>query len=98
MNEHASESVVAPFPVYLSGEPSGNGKRAALDLVSLQRKIHLRGARITRDDGEFLADAKKRNMDIEPTTGEELERIAKEVTEQPAEVIERMKKLLGEKF
>jgi DNA-binding Lrp family transcriptional regulator len=33
-------------------------------------------------------------VDIEPATGEELERISKEVVVQPPEVIERMQKLL----
>ena len=66
----------------------------APDLVKILREALMK----MLNDGEFLADAKKRNMDIEPTTGEELERIAKDVTDQPPEVIERMKKLLGEKF
>jgi DNA-binding Lrp family transcriptional regulator len=34
-------------------------------------------------------------VEIEPTRGEELEALAKEVMTQPPEVIERMKKLLG---
>jgi tripartite-type tricarboxylate transporter receptor subunit TctC len=46
-------------------------------------------------DPELLAQAEKQNMEIEPTGGEELEALAKEVMSQPPEVIERMKKLLG---
>jgi hypothetical protein len=46
-------------------------------------------------DPELLAQAEKQSVEIEPTSGEVLETIAKEVMEQPAEVIERMKKLLG---
>jgi hypothetical protein len=46
-------------------------------------------------DPGFLAEAKKRNLEVEPSTGEELEKLAKEVMVQPAEVVERMKKLLG---
>ena len=46
-------------------------------------------------DPEFLAEAKKRNLEVEPSIGEELEKIAKEVMAQPPEVIERMKKLMG---
>jgi tripartite-type tricarboxylate transporter receptor subunit TctC len=49
----------------------------------------------TLSDPELLADAKKRRIDIEYTSGEELERLAKEVITKDAEVIERMKKLLG---
>lgn len=47
-------------------------------------------------DRELLADAKKKNLDITPSTGEELEGLAKEVISQPPEVIERMKKVLGQ--
>ena len=46
-------------------------------------------------DPEFLADAKKRNVDIEPTPAEELEKLSKEVINQPPEVIERVTKLLA---
>jgi len=46
-------------------------------------------------DPELLAQAEKQNVEIEPTSGEELEALAKEVMAQPPDVIERMKKLLG---
>jgi hypothetical protein len=46
-------------------------------------------------DPELLAQAEKFNLEIEPTRGEELEALAKELMTQPPEVIERMKKLLG---
>jgi len=49
----------------------------------------------TMSDREFLAEAKRRNLEIKPTAGEELEKLAKEIVVQPPEVIERMKKLLG---
>ena len=49
----------------------------------------------TTADREFLAEAKKRNLEIKPTTGEELEKLAKHIVVQPPEVVERMKKLLG---
>jgi hypothetical protein len=62
------------------------------------RKILRESLMKMMNDPGFLADAKKRKMDIEPTTGEELEGMAKEVTSQPPDVVERMKKLLGEKF
>ena len=48
----------------------------------------------TMSDPEFLAEAKKKKLDVEPTRGEELEAMAKEVISQPPDVIERMKKLL----
>ncbi|HEX9453994.1 MAG TPA: hypothetical protein VGA27_06525, partial [Candidatus Binatia bacterium] len=50
----------------------------------------------TMEDKEFLADIDKRNFDLDPVTGEDLEKIVKDVMSQPADVIARMKKLLGE--
>jgi hypothetical protein len=46
-------------------------------------------------DPELVAEAKKRAWEIEPVTGEELEAIGRKVMTQPADVIERMKKILG---
>ena len=50
----------------------------------------------TVKDAELLAEAKKRGWPVEPVAGEELEALAKEVIAQPPEVIQRLKKLLGE--
>ncbi len=47
------------------------------------------------DDPEFVAEAKKRDWELNPVTGERLETLAKEVIVQPPEVIARTKKLLG---
>jgi tripartite-type tricarboxylate transporter receptor subunit TctC len=44
---------------------------------------------------ELLAEAKKRGWEIRPVSGEDLANLAKEVSAQPAEVVERMKKLMG---
>jgi hypothetical protein len=38
----------------------------------------------------------KRKFDLDPVPGEELEKIVKEVMGQPADIIARMKKLLGQ--
>jgi hypothetical protein len=46
-------------------------------------------------DPAFLADVKKRGLEVDPSTGEELEKLAKQVMAQPPEVIERVKKLMG---
>ena len=46
-------------------------------------------------DPELLAEAKKSRMDIDPSTGEELQAMIKEVMDQPKDVIERAKKILG---
>jgi tripartite-type tricarboxylate transporter receptor subunit TctC len=49
----------------------------------------------TMNDPELLAEAKKGRMDLEYTSGEDLEALAKEVLSQPSEVIEEAKKILG---
>jgi tripartite-type tricarboxylate transporter receptor subunit TctC len=50
----------------------------------------------TIKDSDFLADLDKRKFDLDPTPGEELEKIAKDALNQTPETIARMKKLLGE--
>jgi tripartite-type tricarboxylate transporter receptor subunit TctC len=50
----------------------------------------------TLKDPDLLAEAKKRGWPVDPIGGEELTALAKEVTTQPAEVVQRLKKLLGE--
>ena len=49
----------------------------------------------TINDPDLLEDAKKKRLDLDPVSGEELESLAKEIMAQPPDVIERMKKLLG---
>jgi len=49
----------------------------------------------TMKDPDFLAENKKKKLDIDPTTGEEVETLTKEVMSQPPEVIERLKKMMG---
>jgi tripartite-type tricarboxylate transporter receptor subunit TctC len=46
------------------------------------------------NDPEAVVEAKKARMDIEPTTGEELESLVKDIFGSPPEVIERVKKVL----
>jgi len=49
----------------------------------------------TMKDSEFLTDIDKRQFDLDPVPGEELENIVKDVMSQPPDIVERMKKLLG---
>lgn len=49
----------------------------------------------TMKDPDFLAEAKKSGWEIRPTRGEDLQALAREVIDQPPEVIEWLKKLLG---
>ena len=49
----------------------------------------------TMNDEQFRAEVKKRNYEFDPVGGEELQALAKELTSQPPEVIDRLKKVLG---
>jgi tripartite-type tricarboxylate transporter receptor subunit TctC len=46
-------------------------------------------------DPALLADVKKQEYDFDPVSGEDLQALAKTVVSQPAPVIERLKKILG---
>jgi len=49
----------------------------------------------TAKDPEFVEETKKRKFDLEPVSGDELESLAKDVLSQPADIVERMRKLLA---
>ena len=49
----------------------------------------------TMQDEQFRAEVKKRNYEFDPIAGEELQSLSKELTSQPPEVIERLKKVLS---
>ena len=46
------------------------------------------------NDGEFLGEARKREWDVEYTSGQELEAIAKQSVDQPKDVVDRLRKIL----
>jgi tripartite-type tricarboxylate transporter receptor subunit TctC len=46
-------------------------------------------------DESAIADAKKKRLEIDPSTSDELEKLAKEVTSQPADIVAKMKQLLA---
>jgi tripartite-type tricarboxylate transporter receptor subunit TctC len=49
----------------------------------------------TIKDPALLAEAERRKLDIDPASGEELDKLAKEVMTTPPEIVERVKKLIG---
>jgi tripartite-type tricarboxylate transporter receptor subunit TctC len=59
--------------------------------VKILRQAYAR----TLADPALLAEAKKRNWEVNPLAGEELESHAKEVIAQPPQVVERLKWVLG---
>jgi tripartite-type tricarboxylate transporter receptor subunit TctC len=48
----------------------------------------------TMKDPDFLAETKRKKLDMNPTTGEEVEALAKDVMAQQKEVIEKLKKMM----
>ena len=60
------------------------------DRLKILREAFLK----TMRDPELLAKAKRKNFDITPSSGEELERLAKLVMNQPQEVVSRVKILM----
>ena len=50
---------------------------------------------LSMKDPELLADAQKQKMDVDPESGEKLEKLVTKTMNQPADVIARVKKLLG---
>jgi hypothetical protein len=49
----------------------------------------------TVGDADVMADVKKKKLELDPTSGEELETLAKEVITADREIIDKMKNLLG---
>jgi tripartite-type tricarboxylate transporter receptor subunit TctC len=47
-------------------------------------------------DPDLKVEAEKRNYELDPVGGDEMQRLAKEVMSQPPAVLERLKKVLGE--
>ena len=73
------------------GRPYVGPPRVPVNIVKVLRESFARMI----GDPKFLADAKKRNLDIEFTRSEELENISRDVVQQPPEVIQRVTKLLA---
>ena len=49
----------------------------------------------TIQDPAFLAEAERRRLEIDPTPGDEMEALAKDVMATPPDVVANMRKLLG---
>jgi tripartite-type tricarboxylate transporter receptor subunit TctC len=49
----------------------------------------------TLNDEAVKADAAKKKLELDPSSAEELEKLAKEVTGQPPDIIAKMKTLLA---
>jgi tripartite-type tricarboxylate transporter receptor subunit TctC len=75
------------------GRPVAGGPGLPANRLKILREAFMKMA----NDEAFLADAKKRGLDVDPMKGETLEAIAWEVIVQPADVVERVKKIITQK-
>lgn len=74
------------------GRPMVAAPGTPADRVKLLREAYAKAMK----DPELIAEANKGKMDMDPSTGEDLQALLKEVMDQPREVIDRVKKLLAE--
>ena len=82
--------------VYLGAVAFGTRPVVATPGVPAERVKTLRDAYAkTLSDPDFLGEAKLKGWELSPASGEELEALAKEVVNQPPEVVDWLKKLLG---
>ena len=49
----------------------------------------------TMKDPDFLAETKRKRLDMDPTTGEEVQALATDVMSQPKDVVDKLKKMMG---
>jgi tripartite-type tricarboxylate transporter receptor subunit TctC len=96
MNEHKTpESSRRVAQVMLAGGEFGRmmllTPGTPAERVKILRDAYARALK----DTELLDEAKKGRMDIDPSTGEELQALVQEILDQPPDVIGRVKKILG---
>ncbi|HXG50971.1 MAG TPA: tripartite tricarboxylate transporter substrate-binding protein [candidate division Zixibacteria bacterium] len=73
------------------GSPFFAAPGTPADRVKILREAHAK----TMKDPDLIGEAKKSKMDMDPSTGEELQELTREVMAQPREVIERARKITG---
>lgn len=81
--------------IFASGEfgrPFAVAPGVPMDRVKMLREAYTKALQ----DPELLAEAKKGRMDVEPSTGEEVQKLAEEVMNQPPEVVQGVKSILGQ--
>ena len=97
MNEHKTpESGRRLVPLVMAGSDFGRPIIAPPGVPPDKIKILREAFNKTMADPELLAEAKRKDFDIAPTPGEELEALAKEVVAQPPEIVERLRNLMSQ--
>jgi tripartite-type tricarboxylate transporter receptor subunit TctC len=95
MHEHkTAESERRLLPLILAASDFGRPMVSPPGVPPARVKI-LRDAFLkTLADADLLAEAKRKNLDITPTPGEELQELAKQVMVQTPEIVARVKMLM----
>ena len=95
MNEHRTpEAGKRLATIILAVGAFGRPYVSSPGLPPERAKILQSGFKKTLTDPDFQTQARERKLDIDPVAGEELAALAREVIAQPADVVERMKRLL----
>ena len=82
--------------VILASEDFGRPIMAAPGTTVEQTKLLRAGFDGAIKDPELLAEAQKGRMEVDPVSGEELQKTAQRILDQPADVIARVKKIMGQ--
>ena len=73
------------------GRPIISGPGLPADRVTTLRRAFDQAMK----DPDLLAETQKQKMDVDPENGENLEKLAQQILQQPAEVLARVKKILS---
>ena len=73
------------------GRPIISGPGLPADRVATLRRAFDQSMK----DPDLLAETQKQKMDVDPESGENLEKLAQQILQQPAEVLARVKKILS---
>ena len=73
------------------GRPIISGPGLPADRVATLRRAFDQAMK----DPDLLAETQKQKMDVDPENGENLEKLAQQILQQPAEVLARVKKILS---
>src|SRR5262249_56577567 len=82
--------------VILSGDDLGRPMIAPPGVPADRIKILREAYNKALKDPDLIAEVNKSRLDMEPSTGEEIEAVVKEVMDQPPEVIALVKKILDQ--
>jgi tripartite-type tricarboxylate transporter receptor subunit TctC len=97
MNEHKTpEAERRLLPLVMAASDFGRPIVAPPGFPPDKTKIFREAFMKAMSDPELLAEAKRKNYDITPTSGEELEALAKQVMTQSPEVVERVKIIMSQ--